>query len=207
MRDFLRKQTEGELRKKSIPENALFYINQSCILTDLAMYHHNFIISQLIVAAIQLVEIDEYICKGNEVKLFPCMYDLKTGEFSGLRCEVVFIVLKGDDRELFLSYGFDTNKVFVLYSYSKQTICDAFISMSFKKHYGEIMNEGRGKEAFSMLFYHLPSITDRKEEINQHRNKVSLSSVFLLRALKKKKKKINLSLLNSTDQDLRKPQV
>ena len=65
------------------------------------MYRHNFIIGQLIVAANQPVEIGGYVCKDNEVKLFTCMYDLLTGEFLGLRCEVAFIVLKGDDREFF----------------------------------------------------------------------------------------------------------
>ena len=52
---------------------------------DLAMYHHNFTIGQLLVAANQPVEIDEYVCKDNEVKLFTYMYDLQTGEFLGLR--------------------------------------------------------------------------------------------------------------------------
>ena len=36
------------------------------------------------------------------------------------------------------------------------------------------MNERREKEDFSTLFYYLPSITDRKEDINQHRNNVNL---------------------------------
>ena len=54
-----------------------------------------------IVAANQSVEIDEYVCKDNEVKLFTCIYDLQTGEFLGLRCAVAFIVLRRDDRELF----------------------------------------------------------------------------------------------------------
>ena len=74
------------------------------------MYHHNFIIGQLIVATNQPAEIDQYVCKDNEVKLFTCMYDLQAGEFLGLRFEVAFIVLRGDERELFLSYGFDTEK-------------------------------------------------------------------------------------------------
>ena len=65
------------------------------------MYHHNFIIGQLIVAANQTNEIDQYVCKDDEVKLFTCMYDLQTGEFLGLRCEVALIVLRGDERELF----------------------------------------------------------------------------------------------------------
>ena len=73
----------------NFPENALFYINQSYISTvkngDLVMYHHNFIIGQLIVAANQAVETDEYVSKDNEVKMFPYMYDLQMGGFVGLR--------------------------------------------------------------------------------------------------------------------------
>ena len=61
------------------------------------MYHHNFIIGQLITAANQTIEIDQYVCKDNEVKLFTCMYDLQKGKFRGLRCEVAFIVLRGDE--------------------------------------------------------------------------------------------------------------
>ena len=48
---------ELNLEKKNIPENSLFYINQSYILIvkngDSAMYYHNFIIGQVIVAANQ----------------------------------------------------------------------------------------------------------------------------------------------------------
>ena len=126
------------------------------------MYHHNFIICQLIVAANQPPKIDQYFCKDNEVKLYTNIYNLQTGEFFGLRCEVAFIVLRGDERELFLSYGLDDEKASVLYSSLKQKIPDAFISTLFKKHYSEIMNERREKEDFSTLFYYLRSITDRK---------------------------------------------
>ena len=55
------------------------------------------------------------------------------------------------------------------------------------------MNERREKEDFSMFFYYLPSITDRKEEINQHRNNVNLSpvdcSISFIESFSKKKKK------------------
>ena len=175
------------------------------------MYHHNFIIGQLIVVANQPAEIDQYVCKDNEVRLYTCMYDLQTGKFIGLRCEVAFIVLRGDERELFLSYGFDTEKSSVLYSSSKQKIPDAFISTSFKKHYSENMNERREKEDFSTLFYYLPFITDRKEDINQRRNNVNLSpvdcSISFIKSFSKNKEKFNPSLLNSTEQDLRRTQV
>ena len=199
----------------NLEKNCLFYINQSYISfvknDDLAMYHHNFIIGQLIVVANQPAEIDQYVCKDNEVRLDTCMYDLQTGKFIGLRCEVAFIVLRGDERELFLSYGFDTEKSSVLYSSSKQKLPDAFISTSFKRHYSENMNERREKEDFSTLLYYLPFITDRKEDINQHRNKVNLSpvdcSISFIKSFSKNKEKFNPSLLNSTDQDLRRPQV
>ena len=115
---------ELNLEKKNILDNSLFYINQSYISTvkndDLAMYNHNFIISQLTVAANQPPEINQYVCKDNDFKLYTCMYDLQSAEILGLRCEVAFIVLRGDETELFLSYGFDTKKAYVLYSSSKQ---------------------------------------------------------------------------------------
>ena len=79
-------------------------------------------------------------------------------------------------------------------------IPDAFISTSFKKHYSEIMNERREKEDFSTLFYYLPSITDRKEDINQHRNNVNLSpvdcSIPFIESFSKNKEQFNLLLLN-----------
>ena len=76
---FKETKLELNLEKKYIPENCLPYINQSYIWTvkngDLAMYHHNFIIEHIIVAANQPRQIDQYVCKDNEVKLFTCLYD------------------------------------------------------------------------------------------------------------------------------------
>ena len=73
------------------------------------------------------------------------------------------------------------------------------------------MNERKEKEDFSTLFYYFPFITDRKEDINQHRNSVNLSpvdcSISFIKSFSKNEKKFNPSLLNSTDQDLRRPQV
>ena len=74
------------------------------------------------------------------------------------------------------------------------------------------MNERIEKEDLSMFFYYLPSISDRKEGINLHCNYVNLlivdSSISFIESFsKKKKEKFNPLLLNSTHQDLRKPQV
>ena len=77
------------LEKKNIPENTLFYVNQYLLSTvkngDIAMYNHNFILGQLIVATNQPSDINAYECKENEVKLWCCIHDLTTGEFQGVR--------------------------------------------------------------------------------------------------------------------------
>ena len=63
---------ELNLEKVNIPENCLFYINQSFLLTvkngDIAMYNQNFIIGQLIFAANQPKEIETW--KSNYFHVF-----------------------------------------------------------------------------------------------------------------------------------------
>ena len=59
--------------EKKIPENALLHVNQLYISTvkngDITMYCYNFIIGQLIVATNQPVDIENYACQQNDVKL------------------------------------------------------------------------------------------------------------------------------------------
>ena len=43
----------------------------------LAIYCQNFILGQLLVAANQPENIDEYVCKKNEVKFFVCIYIIR----------------------------------------------------------------------------------------------------------------------------------
>ena len=205
---------ELNLEKVNIPENCLFYINQSFLSTvkngDIAMYNQNFIIGQLIFAANQPKEIETYQCLPNKVKLLSCVYDLETGEFKGNREQVAYIVLRGDEHELFLSYGFEKNKSKILYSFSKQQIPDAFISTSFKKHFNEIMNEKRNEES-SSLFFFLPSVSDRKETINQWKNNPCLTpidfNIDFIESFSSQNEKFQLNLLNSDDNKLRDPQV
>ena len=204
---------EMNIEKVNIPENTLFYINQGFISTvkngELAMYVHNFIISQLIVAANQPADINEYSCNENEVKLLSCVYDLESGVFKGLRLMLAYIVLRGDDDEVFFSYGFNKNKSKVLYSYSKQEIPDTFVSTSFKKHFQEVVNEKKD-EKFSKMFYYLPSISDRKEEINQYKDNVSLTPMdvtldFICSFSAEKSFVFEPHLLNSSDKKVREP--
>ena len=96
---------ELNLEKVNIPENCLFYVNQSFLSTvkngEIAMYNQNFILGQIIFAANQPKEILKYECQPNEVKLLSCIYDLETGDFKGLRQQLAYIVLRGDENQFF----------------------------------------------------------------------------------------------------------
>ena len=206
---------ELNLEKVNMPENTLYYVNQSFLSTvksgDIAMYNQNFILGQLIVAANQPKDINTYNCNENEVKLHCCIYDLTTGEFRGVREQLAYIVLRGDKNEIYFSYGFDKSKSQILYSYSKQQISDAFVSTAFKKHYNEIINEKKENEDSSSLFFYLPTITDRKEEINQWKNNPSLTpidfSISFIESFSTQKVKFQPNLLNSFNEKERAPQV
>ena len=206
-------RAELNLEKVNIPENCLLYINQGFLSTvksgEIAMYLHNFVIGQLIIAANQPKDIANYVCLKNEVKLLSCVYDIESGQFKGIREQVAFIVLRGDAEETFLSYGFDKLKSKLLYSFSKQQIPNAFVSVAFKKHFEEIMSGDRSKT--SSLFYFLPSVSDRKEEINQHKNNVSLSpidiTVDFIESFSVEKISFKPDLLGSSDEKERKPQT
>ena len=117
--------------------------------------------------------------------------------------------MRGDADETFLSYGFDKIKSKLLYSFSKQQIPNAFVSVAFKNHFEEIMNGDRSES--SSLFYFLPSVSDRKEEINQHKNNVSLSPIDIttdfIESFSVEKVSFKPDLLSSSDEKERKPQT
>ena len=205
-------RAELSLEKVNIPENCLIYINQGFLSTvkngEIAMYLDNFIIGQLIIAANQPKDIESYVCSQNEVKLLSPVYELETGQFKGIRKQMAFIVLRGDSDETFLSYGFDKTRSKTLFSYSKQQIPNAFVSVAFKKHFEQIMSGDRDES--SSLFYFLPSLSDRKEEINQYMNNVSLSPVDVtVDFIEKFSENVSFKpdLLSSSDEKERKPQI
>ena len=200
------------LEKVNIPENCLIYINQGFLSTvkngEIAMYLDNFIIGQLIIAANQPKDIESYVCAPNEVKLLSPVYELESGQFKGIRKQMAFIVLRGDSDETFLSYGFDKTRSKTLFSYSKQQIPNAFVSVAFKKHFEQIMSGDRDES--SALFYFLPSLSDRKEEINQYLNNVSLTPVDLtVDFIEQFSENVAFKpdLLSSSDEKERKPQI
>ena len=163
-------KTDFNIEKKDFPENALCYVNQGYLSTvknsEFAIYNHNFIIGQLIVAANQPKNIDECDCRKGEVKLVTCIYGKSIGQFNCLKLQLAYIVLRGD-KESFFSYGVNEKKSSFLYPVAKERILNAFVSTCFKKHFHEVTEERRHGEEISTLFFYLPSITDGKEKINQ----------------------------------------
>ena len=118
-------------KKKHFAENALIYTNQAYLSTvkngESAIYWHNFILGQFLVASNQPEKICEYINKRNKVKLITCLYDTTNGVFNSLRLQLAYIILRGDNEESFFSYGVDNKKSSVLYSISKEIIRNAIV--------------------------------------------------------------------------------
>ena len=114
-------------------------------------------------------DLDNYVCKPDEVKLYVPLYNTDTGVFMGLQNLLAYIMVRGDENETFLSYDYDEDKSNILYSTFKQMSQGT----SFKKNNPLLLNE-RSFQEFSTLFFYLPSTTNRKEKINQFVKNFSL---------------------------------
>ena len=114
-------------------------------------------------------DLDNYVCKPDEFKLYVPLYNTDTGVFMGLQNLLAYIMVRGDENETFLSYDYDEDKSNILYSTFKQMSQGT----SFKKNNPLLLNE-RSFQEFSTLFFYLPSTTNRKEKINQFVKNVSL---------------------------------
>ena len=175
---FGERANELSLNKADLPENTLFYINQgtsSMVKSgDQAVYITNVLIAQILPYA-NTPDIETYKLKDDEVLLECPLYDKDTAKFNGLETRVALIMVRGDENELFLSYGFDPDNSKQLYSSFKREIPNVLESTSFKKFNEYLLSTDKGD--YSTMFYFLPSITDRKEKINQFKSNVQLYPV------------------------------
>ena len=164
--------SDFNIHKKDFPENALFYINQAHLSTkdgETIIYCQYVLLGQL--------ALDEYISTGDHlVKMYLPMYDNKDGKFLSVKETAGYVMLRCDWDETFWTYGFDEEKSSVLYCYSKQPMPNVFKGTVFNAYSSKMLNE-RDRNKFSKIFFYLPSITDRKEKINQYRDQVSLTPV------------------------------
>ena len=138
---------EMNIEKVNIPENTLLYVNQGFISTvkngDLAMYAHNFIIGQLLVAANQPEDISQYQCKENETKLLTCVYDLESGKFKGLRLMLAYIMKM---RSFFLMVSLRVNLKFSIHMLSNR-----FRTLSLRPHSKNIFRRFSMKEKMKLV--------------------------------------------------------
>ena len=154
------------------------YINQANLTVKnnkRIFYGDRFLFGQIIKAIINPPEnISNYVCKDREVKIYRPCCDIATGQFLSLYETIGYLMVRGDDDEHFLSYGyFEKN---ILYSYHKRRIPNSFVGTLFNRH-RLLFETGQLQTDFSNLYYFLPSIIDRSESINQDMNYVNLISI------------------------------
>ena len=101
-------------------------------------------------------------------------YNRSTGQFKGLYETIGILVLRRAPEEIVFNYGYDQNKSKILYSHYRRKIPSSFSGTIFNRHQNMIEN-GEVENNYSNLYYFLPSITDRSEEINKYLNNVSVT--------------------------------
>ena len=104
-------------------------------------------------------------------------YDTTNGHFKGVKKWLGYIMVRGDEDELFLSYEYNEEKSMVLFSHCKQALPNIFQGTSFKKHNQMLLS---GNYDFLKLFNYLPRTRDRKEKINKFRENVQLHPIDCL---------------------------
>ena len=109
--------------------------------------------------------------------MYAPMYDLATGSFKGIEKTIGYIMAREDTDEVFFSHGCDKTKSVLLYSTFKQALPNIFQGTSFKKQNEMLLSKKQGS---SRLFFHLPSMMDRKETINMFRENVQLHPIDCL---------------------------
>ena len=129
----------------NVPENSLIYVNNGIISTvkggDYAIYLDYIVLGQLIPAKNLPEDFENYECEQVEVKLFDPNYNVKTGVFLGVQNWLAYIMVRGDEHETFLSYGFEEEKSKILCLTFKQPLPNIFQGTSFKKHNPILLNE------------------------------------------------------------------
>lgn len=129
-------------------------------------------------------DIETYECGDEKVKVYRSIYDVKKWNFKGIVGTLGLIVIFEDGKETYFSYGFDIKKSKLLHSGQKRRTPNTFFGTLFNKHKNMIMNDEVEQEFSKILlsFFILSSIADKKENINQYMDTVSLHPVDLSQA-------------------------
>ena len=119
-------------------------------------------------------DIESYDCKDDEVKILRTKYNPATGKFLGIEYCVALITVKNDPEEQFFDNGYIKANSKMLYSTRKSKIPSSFKATAIGSHKYQCEGGVFLEQDFSKIFFYLPSIVDRCEEINKY-----LSSVYL----------------------------
>ena len=171
---------EYNCHKNDLPENCLFYINQAYLTLkdrNSIIYCSYAILGQIVPFKSQPEsDIDDFISKDKKlVKIYSPSYDLHSGEFLGINEAVGYIMLRNQEEEVFLSYGYSEEHSSTLFCYQKQPMPNIFRGTAFNSH--RLSTHLENKSTMSNICFYLPSITDRKEDINRYKSMVSLLPV------------------------------
>ena len=171
------RKSDYGMEKVNFPESTILYLNQAYLTVKKSKkkyYCDFFILSQIVEASNRPEDMSTYILKENEVKMVRTKYNSETGIFLGLYETVVFVVVKGSPEEVSFNYGYHKDKSKVLYSHLRRRIPKSFSGTIFNRHRAMI-ETGENDSEFSGIYFFLPSITDRSEDINKYLKNVSIS--------------------------------
>ena len=124
-------------------------------------------------------DIDNYVCKENEVIIYCPVYNKSTEIYGGLTKKLGCITLRGDSGERFFSYGYNKEKSSLFFSSMKTELPIIFSCTAFKKHISFLIDQNQNQVKFSEIFLYLPSTLDRKEAFLQWKGHVHLHPVDL----------------------------
>ena len=165
--------------KENYPENSILYLNQrySTIKDNTKIYYADYyLIGQINEGINPPADIENYVCKEREVKMYKPCYNVVLGRFQGL-CETLgFIVVRGDPEKHFLDYGYNKQNSKILCLYHKRRI-PSFFSGTFFNQRNFQFESGGSQTTYSNVYYFLPSATDGSVEINGHLGSVNLSPI------------------------------
>ena len=137
---FKDQRVELTISKANFPENCLVYINQGSLSVvkggEKAIYLDFVILGQIMPIANPdpKFDIDNYVCKDNEVIIYCPVYNKSTGVYGGLTKKLGYITLRGDSGERFFSYGYNKEKSSLFFSSMKTELPNIFSCTAFKKH-------------------------------------------------------------------------
>ena len=165
-------KTDFTLHKKDFPENCLIYVNQAYISSkdgEAVIYCDYVVLGQLLVLKIPPASEPE---NSSYLKLYSPSYEREQGRFLGIKECLAYIMIRGYEQESFYTYGFDPKKSSILYYHSRQLMPNVFKGTAFNCH--DLLSVAESKSTLSNVFFFLPSITDRKEEVNRYKDQVAL---------------------------------